>query len=129
MMSFSKKNAGSEPWRGPGQTEPTRRDPISPSVRAHDQTLNGDAAMSMLLEVHRGMTVLEVEVKHLTAATDSIKGKVESLVSWKNGIFGGAAVLAVLWGIFRTFSGFVHIGPVAEPLVPSSVSTEKATHD
>nr|WP_063571524.1 hypothetical protein [Luteibacter rhizovicinus] len=93
------------------------------------QSLSGDVAMSMLLEVQRGvtdlkigLTELKVDVKHLTTTTESIRekvetleGKVESLVRWKSGVFGGVAVLAVLWGIFKAFSGYVHLGPVETP--------------
>lgn len=67
------------------------------------------------------MTELRVDVKHLNSTNESIEGKVETverkvevLVNWKNAVFGGAAVVAVLWGIFKALSGYVHLGPMGE---------------
>lgn len=92
------------------------------------QSLGGDFAMGMLVEMRRDMTELKVgvaelrvDVKHLTTTTESINGKVvilerkvEALVNWKNRVFGGVAVLVVLWGIFKALSGFVHFVPIGE---------------
>jgi hypothetical protein len=96
-------------------TETLKNGSVTPPGTAFSQLLSGDVAMSMLLEVQRGVTELKVDVKHLTTTTESIKGKVEILVNGKNGVLGGVAVLAVLWGIFKALSGYVHIGPMVTP--------------
>jgi len=88
-----------------------------------------DVSMGMLLELQRSMVDLNVGVielkvgaRHLTTTAESIQGnvdilakKVEVLVNWKNAVFGGVAVLAILWAIFKAFSDYVHIGPVVAP--------------
>jgi hypothetical protein len=103
-------------------TETLKNDSVTPPGATFGQLLSGDIAMSMLLEVQRGVTELKVDVKHLTTTTESIKGKVEILegkveilINWKSGVLGGVAVLAVLWGIFKALSGYVHIGPMVTP--------------
>jgi hypothetical protein len=103
-------------------TETLKNGSVTPPGTAFSQLLSGDVAMSMLLEVQCGVTELKVDVKHLTTTTESIKGKVEILkakveilVNGKNGVLGGVAVLAVLWGIFKALSGYVHIGPMVTP--------------
>lgn len=103
-------------------TETLTNDSVTPPGATSGQLLGGGVAMSMLLEVQRGVTELKVNVKHLTTTTESIKGKVEilegkveTLVNWKNGVLGGVAVLAVLWGIFKALSGYVYIGPMVTP--------------
>jgi hypothetical protein len=105
---------------------------------AFAQSFGGDVAMAVLREIQSdlremrsdlsemrrdvtelkvGVTELRVDVKHLTTTTESIERrveiverKVEVMVNWKFAVFGGAAVLAVLWGIFKALAGYVHFG-------------------
>jgi hypothetical protein len=122
-MSVNRKGSRSKPWRDLSEAETPSNSTLPPPGSTFGQTFSGDLAMSMLLEMHRGVTELKIEVKHLTTATESLKAKVESLVTWKNAVFGGAAVLAILWGIFKGLAGYVHFGSKAEPSDPTSMRT------
>jgi hypothetical protein len=111
-MSLPEKGAGSKKLRDGSDTEVSKNKTMSPAGNTFDSAFSGDLAMAMLLEVLRGLTELRVDVKHLTATTESIRGNVEILekdveilINWKKRVFGGVTVLAVLWGIFGALSG------------------------
>jgi hypothetical protein len=126
-----------------GQSAPPTTDQTEqPPVDHYRRVLDYDVGVSMLMEMQSTLARLDEKFNGLRSSVDSMKGKVEDLVGWKNKILGGAIILGAVCSItgfgIAKFSSYVTIrtphethktaepspAPAAPPAVPRDASSK-----
>ena len=91
--------------------------PASLGMPGHDFTLQA------VIGLEKSVAELGVHIHGIKASLDSLKGKVDDLVGWKNKIIGGVAVLIFVGGVLGFLVGKASdyvtfkqpVGPQATP--------------
>jgi hypothetical protein len=67
---------------------------------------------------------IETELKHLRGLAEATREDVDSLKAWKTLILGGAAVLGILFGLYKATAASVHVsfGEAPQKITRSSHS-------
>jgi hypothetical protein len=70
----------------------------------------GDLSSSLLIQMKDAIARIETELAHLTKVAEATRKDVDDLKTWKALVLGGAAVLGLLFGLYKTMAGTVHVG-------------------
>lgn len=70
----------------------------------------GDFSSSLLIQMKDAIARIETELAHLTKVAEATRKDVDDLKTWKALVLGGAAVLGLLFGLYKAMAGTVHVG-------------------
>lgn len=70
---------------------------------------------------------IETELKHLRNLAEATKQDVDALKTWKTLVIGGAAVLGILFGLYKATAASVHVSFGTSPPVEEVSVTPRAS--